>query len=297
MFDAVLMIDWSGGNDRGPRPTRDAIWACRATSMGTDPPVYLRNRQIAEDWITRTIARDIANGLRVCAGFDFPLAFPQGFACALIGRDDPQGLWDWFAGRVVDGPNANNRFDLAGQINADFPGVGPFWGNGLSRDIAHLPRRGNERTFRWPHPRRATESAAKGSFEVWQLSGAGAVGGQAIMGMPLLARLCRRFAGQVVAWPFDPAGSRPLTLMEIWPSLIAPEIAAGTGMSEIRDAAQVRIMAGLIARLPGEAIHRLLDHPPSPEGWIFGVGHETELSRAALRLATDVSDHADQPWF
>ena len=25
-FDSFVMVDWSGGNDRGPRPARDAIW-------------------------------------------------------------------------------------------------------------------------------------------------------------------------------------------------------------------------------------------------------------------------------
>ena len=26
MFDTVLIVDWSGGNDRGTRPKKDAIW-------------------------------------------------------------------------------------------------------------------------------------------------------------------------------------------------------------------------------------------------------------------------------
>lgn len=94
MFDVALVVDWSGGNDRGPRPKRDAIWACRATPDATDPPVYLRNRQVAEAWITATLACDLDAGRRVCAGFDFPFAFPQGFARALTGADNPRGLWD-----------------------------------------------------------------------------------------------------------------------------------------------------------------------------------------------------------
>lgn len=287
MFDAVLMVDWSGGNDRGASPKKDAIWACRATPDATDPPVYLRNRQVAEEWIMAMLDRDLAAGRRICAGFDFPLACPQGFARELTGQDDPRGLWDWFHDRVRDSPKSNNRFDLGGEINARFPGIGPYWGNGLPREIPDLPRKGNARTFRWPHPRRPTEAAAKGSFEVWQLSGAGAVGGQAIMGMPVLARLVRKFGDRVSVWPFDPP-DRPLTLMEIWPSLIAPAIASASNPGEIRDAAQMRVMAGLIARLPSDLCARLLACPAvTPEGWIFGVGHENELTKAARRPQPD----------
>ena len=49
-------------------------------------------------------------------------------------------------------------FDVAAEMNRVFPGVGPFWGNGLGRDIPDLPRKGRARTFRWgaerkrPHP-------------------------------------------------------------------------------------------------------------------------------------------------
>lgn len=282
MFDTVVMVDWSGGNDTGPRPKRDAIWAGVVRQGHSAPPVYLRNRIVAEAWITALLADERAAGRRVCAGFDFGFGYPDGFARAVTGQPDPLALWDWFEARVQDSPQANNRFDLAAQMNAQFPGLGPFWANALQRDIAGLPRKGNDRTFRWPHPKRQTEQLAKGSFEGWQLAGAGAVGSQIIMGLPVLARLRRQFGGDLAVWPFEPLGAA-ITLLEIWPSLIATSVAAATRAGEIRDAAQVRVLAGAIAALQPAELAQILNRPATSEGWIFGVGHETALVQAAGR--------------
>lgn len=286
LFDSFLMVDWSGGNDTGSIPRKDAIWACLARDGAAEPPAYLRNRQVAEVWIGDRIAEEIAAGRRVCVGFDFPFATPAGFASSLTGQDNPLALWDWFAARVQDGPQGNNRFDLAGQINAQFPGVGPFWGNGLARNIADLPRKGNARTFRWPVAKRRVEARATGAFECWQLSGAGAVGSQMIMGLPVLARLRQRFAGHVTVWPFE-AGPAPVTFMEIWPSLIRQAVQAATRPGDIKDAVQVRLLALSMARLSQAALIRMLDRPPDPEGWIFGVDHVGELSDAAFAVIAD----------
>lgn len=284
MFDCIIMVDWSGGNDRGLTPKKDAIWAGVSQDGHSEPPVYLRNRAVAEAWITVQLEADLAAGRRVCIGFDFAFAYPAGFAEKLTQNNDPLALWDWFAARVQDGPKGNNRFDLAGQINAQLPGIGPFWFNGLQRDIEHLPRKGNARNYHWTPARRQTELAATGSFEAWQLAGAGAVGSQIIMGLPVLARLRRRFAGQIAVWPFEPLGP-PITMLEIWPSLIAKQITAAARPGEIKDAAQVRVLAAAIAALDPATLSRMLDRPPSAEGWIFGVGHDTELRQAAARIA------------
>jgi molybdopterin molybdotransferase len=268
------MVDWSGGADRGPKPKKDAIWACLVSDRGEET-VYLRNRQVAEAWIGEAIAGEVARGRRVLAGFDFPFATPAGFARAVTGVDDPLALWDWFAGAVEDGPKANNRFDVAARLNRMFPGVGPFWGNGLKRDIDDLPRKGNARDFRWDPEKRAVEAKAKGAFECWQLSGAGSVGSQTILGMPVLARLRRRFGAAV--WPWDRAPA-PVTLVEIWPSLIADVVRAATKPGDIRDAVQVRLMARTVAAMTPEQRAVFLDVAPTPEGWIFGVDRERELA-------------------
>lgn len=277
---SVLMVDWSGGSDRGPTPKRDAIWACLVSDR-SEETVFLRNRQVAEVWIAETIAREVDRGQDVLAGFDFPFATPAGFARAVTGVDDPTALWDWFAGVVEDGPKTNNRFDVAARLNGMFPGVGPFWGNGLKRDILDLPRKGNARDFRWAPAKRAVEAQAKGAFECWQLSGAGSVGSQMILGMPVLARLRRRFGAAV--WPWDQwrAG---VTLVEIWPSLIADVVRAATRPGDIRDAVQVRLMARTVAAMSPAQLDSFLDVTATPEGWIFGVDRERELADLASQI-------------
>ncbi len=272
-FDTVIMVDWSGGNDRGPTPKADAIWASVARGGRAEEARYLRNRQEAEDCIADLLEAERARGNRVMIGFDFPFGYPRGFAQALTGRADPFAVWDWFEENVQDSARGNNRFDLAGQINRQLGGRGPFWGNALARDIDGLPRRKDD--YHNPLPdRRAAEHQAKGAFTCWQMSGAGAVGSQVIMGLPVLARLRRRFGASV--WPFETLSS-DIAIVEIWPSLTlgaAPE-------GRIKDAWQVEEVARAVSALEPEALAEMLDVEAPEEGWIFGLGFEDRLRRAA----------------
>ncbi len=283
LFDTHVTVDWSGGNDAGPRPRKDAIWACNARD-GT--PVYLRNRQLAEDWLADLIATETAAGRRCLIGFDFPFGYPAGFAQAVTGSKDPLKLWDWLEARIEDSPERNNRCQLASEINAGLKGIGPFWGNPFrAQDFAHLPRKGLARTNTDFPERRAVEARAKGSFTCWQLAGAGAVGSQVLMGLPVLARLKRRFAGQVSVWPFEPLQTR-VAFVEIWPSLIAPQIAQAQRPGEIKDAAQMRVLADVLASLDKYGrLEAMLGEGQTGasegEGWIVGVGHEAEMARMA----------------
>ncbi len=281
-FDSFAIVDWSGGNDRGPKPKPDAIWVCVSRQEGTDSPVYLRNRQVAETWLSEFVAAELAAGRRLCLGFDFPFGYPEGFATALTGSPDPFALWRWLEARIEDAPVSNNRFDLAGQINQRFGGAGPFWGNGLKRDIDGLARTRAGYQTAFPE-RRVVERHATGAFTCWQLSGAGAVGSQVLMGVPILERLRQRFSGQVAVWPFEPL-DRPVAFVEVWPSLLAKMVAARTRPDEIKDAAQVRVLAETMARLSPERLAQMLDVSAPEEGWIFGLGHEAELARAATLL-------------
>ena len=280
-FDTVLMVDWSGGNDRGATPKKDAIWLCVGRGGAAEDPQYFRNRQVAEAWITSFLAGERAAGRSVLAGFDFAFGYPEGFGKVLTGSDDPFAVWDWFAERVEDTPEANNRFDLAGKINARFSGIGPFWGNGLKRDIADLPRKGRDRqpALHGMAEKREVETRAKGAFPVWQLSGAGAVGSQVIMGLPMLARLRKNFAGDIAVWPFEDL-NKPIALVEIWPSLIAKRIAATQPAGMIKDAHQVATLAQAISMMPEDTLSTLLNIPKTSEGWILGLGHELLIVEA-----------------
>lgn len=286
-FDRVMMVDWSGGNDRGPRPCRDAIWIAEA-GLGAKPglvesmpPVYCRNRGVAEAHIAARIADATAAGARLMVGFDFPFGYPQGVAAALTGGG-VFDLWALFAREVEDAPKANNRFDLCGALNGRFPGSGPFWGNGLKRDIAGLPR--TKAGYRNDFPdKRHCEARAKGSFSVWQLSGAGSVGSQVVMGLPVLERLRQRF--DVAVWPFE-ALERQVVFTEVWPGLIASAVAEEEARSPsmIRDAVQVALLARGLMRLQPERMAAMLtvEDPVArrEEGWILGLGYEDELGNA-----------------
>lgn len=275
-FDTVVIVDWSGGKDTGPRPRKDAIWAAVRRNDRAGEPVYLRNRDVAEAWLASLFRAELAEGRRVFAGFDFPFGYPAGFAARVTGRPDPLALWDWFAAALRDGPGGNNRFHLAAKLNALFSGTGPFWFNGLGVDIAGLPRRGTLRDgLHGLAERRLCEGRAKGAFTCWQMGGAGAVGGQVMTGMARLSRLRAAFPGRVAVWPFEPL-TRPIALVEVWPSLFGREVEAGRHPDEIRDRAQVRVLAGRVARMAREgSLAAALDAVPvaarREEGWIFGL--------------------------
>ena len=273
-FDSFLMVDWSAGNDTGPSPRKDAIWACVAREGRAEEPQYLRNRQVAESWIGDFLAAETAAGRRVMAGFDFPFGYPEGFAEALTGATDPFAVWNWLEARIEDSPKTNNRFDVAGEINRRMTGRGPFWFNGLvGREIEGLPR--NKSDYQNPFAeKRQAEVRASGAFTCWQMGGAGAVGSQVFMGLPVLARLRRRFDAAV--WPFEPL-DKPVALVEIWPSLT---LGAGPE-GQIKDAWQVQEVARMISSLDGGQLTGMLAIEAPEEGWIFGLGHEEALRTAA----------------
>ena len=284
-FDTFLMVDWSGGNDRGPSPKKDAIWVCAARGGVADEPIYMRNRQVAEDWISAFLRFEHSAGRRVLAGFDFAFGYPAGFGRALTRSDDPFAIWQWITDRIEDSPNANNRFDVAGQINAQFDGIGPFWGNGLKRDIAHLPRKGLARHAHGMPEKRRAEDDAKGAFPVWQLSGAGAVGSQVLMGLPTLTRLRDAFLPDIAVWPFEPL-DKPIAIVEIWPSLISKAVSATQPAGRIKDAHQVLLLAQTLSALSPDELGEMLNIAPTSEGSILGLGHAALLAKVASKQLT-----------
>ncbi len=283
-FDTHIMVDWSGGKDAGPTPRKDAIWVAAVCKGLAEEPLYFRNRGLVEQWLNDRLHTEMGAGRRVLVGLDFPFGYPRGFAEALTGSDDPLQLWDWFEARVEDSEAGSNRCEVAASINGLFPGIGPFWGNPFrDTEFEHLPRKGNDRTCDLFAERRAVEERAKGSFTCWQLAGAGAVGSQIITGLPVLARLRRRFMGDVAVWPFQPLDA-PIALVEIWPSLIAETVATHQWPDEIKDAAQTRLLARATSRLDADGqLSAILEagRAEEAEGWILGVGFEDQLARAA----------------
>ena len=232
-----------------------------------------------------------AAGWRLLVGFDFPFGYPAGTARMLTGRAGWEAVWSRIAEVIEDDSrNKNNRFDAAALLNTPFVGEGPFWGNGLSRDIPGLPRK--KPTSGWgvnlPANLRHAESEVKGAQEVWKLNGAGSVGGQALTGIAALEGLRNCTGAQI--WPFETLGEGcSHVLAEIYPSLIEPNPG-----SEVKDARQVDAVAAALQRLDesGE-LNRHLGAPSrmpadvrkavcTEEGLILGMQDPAGFQRAAL---------------
>ncbi|WP_336886617.1 molybdenum cofactor synthesis domain-containing protein [Loktanella sp. M215] len=144
--------------------------------------------------------------------------------------------------------------------------------------MPHLPRKGRARADHGLPEFRATDRAAPGAFSPWQLSGAGAVGGQVIMGLPTLSRLRHHFGQALSVWPFQPP-DRPIVLAESYFSLLA---SAHLTDHAIRDAAQVSLYARAFSNLTPGGWDSLLAVDPTPEGWVLGLGQATLLQEAAM---------------
>lgn len=232
-FDSYMVVDWSANGT--PKTGRDSIWIAllrpgQVVALDNPP-----TRRAAMDRITTTLEEEARKGRRVLAGFDFAFGYPAGLARAMSPEADWRTVWAHLHDHLIDrADNANNRFDLAASLNALFPGDGPFWANGLARDIPGLPRR---KPQGWgdslPDNRRLADTLAPGAQEVWKLSGAGAVGGQSLTGQAALEGLRRRVP--LAVWPFEDHAQAAIVLAEVFPSLIP----LNPALHPIRDAAQV----------------------------------------------------------
>ncbi|MGR3492313.1 MAG: molybdopterin guanine dinucleotide synthesis [Shimia sp.] len=279
-FDRVIAVDWSARSTPSPKaPTKDAIFICDTGAGGH--PTYHRTRHAAMNVVAAALDDALTRNERTVIGFDFGFGYPAGFAKALTGRADPFAVWDWLAERIEDGPdNANNRFEVAAEINRRFPGIGPFWGCPQHLNLSDLPAKGSLRYGHGMRERRAVEDVVRSAQPMWKLYTTGSVGSQSLLGLPHLACLRRRFQRLVRVWPFEEdALYAPVTLTEIYPSSVPIQSAAAMTAKypghpyDILDARQVRAVC--------EAAHDFLQkigpagEGISPtareEGWIAGV--------------------------
>jgi precorrin-8X/cobalt-precorrin-8 methylmutase len=159
-----------------------------------------------------------------------------------------RATWQRIAALLVDDEhNANNRFEVAAVLNRTIGGGhGPFWGCPAGRRYDGLaPTKPS--TFPLAEFRateRALRAAGRRPMSVWQLAGAGSVGGQSLTAIPVLERLLTEH-GAVAVWPFTTGWTVPslaaggVVVAEVWPTAFDPPTPAG----EPRDAAQVRHVA------------------------------------------------------
>jgi molybdenum cofactor guanylyltransferase len=287
-FDIVAMVDWSARSKPSPRrDTKDAIFL-GIVAQGQARTVYCRTRADAMGHLTALFDAALQEGHRVLAGFDFPFGYPRGFARAITGQADPFALWQWLATHVEDDPrNGNNRLDVADRMNAMLPAEGPFWSHPATATPTHVP-------FRKPphagHPfaeRRRVEQIATGASTCFQLYGNGAVASQSLLGLPRLQQLRDRYGAALAVRPFD-THDAAIVLAEIYPSLLKDEVDRYARPGEIKDAAQVRVMAQTFAHLDPALLATMLSEGDREEGWILGLGHADALTDAARRAETSL---------
>ena len=282
-FDRIAVVDWSAASaPPRPSPKADAIWIGLASAAGVHTS-YHPSRHGAEQAIAALIAQTRQAGQSLLVGVDFALGYPTGFAPRLTGQARAAAVWRWMAAEITDSPtNANNRFAVADKINRTFGGQGPFWGHPNGQTFAHLsPRKMVNYAALGLAERRGIELVIPRAQPVWKLFTTGSVGGQSLMGQPMIHRLHQNHAASV--WPFDAPSA--ITLAEVYPSLIAPAVTAALGIGRIKDEVQVRLLAQALWRVgqSGDLARLLADAPAqarAEEGWILGAKAEATLLAA-----------------
>jgi hypothetical protein len=288
LFSAYVMVDWSAAAK--PATGKDSIWIgvlkkdvrFRLTFEAHNPAT----RDEAVKVLQTVFAELKRKGERTLVGFDFNFGFPAGTAKAMgLKSEDWAGLWSFLAKDMVDKPtNVNNRFAVANKMNRLMTNEArPFWG-APPKDVqtwlsATKPTKDDTA------PLRAAEVLVKAK-SVWQLAGAGAVGGQTLTGIPRVKALADQLGDTAKVWPFqtgwktlaeDDLTGVDVLFAEIYPALVE---AAPEG-KEVLDRAQVRAVCDHIAKLDEQG--KLAEmfgpraHTADPvvvereEGWILGV--------------------------
>jgi precorrin-8X/cobalt-precorrin-8 methylmutase len=279
-FDDVVIVDWSASSipKRGP----DSIWIGRAWSVSAEAMNVATRGQALRVLVEQIV--DLARaGRRVLVGFDFPYGYPRGTADRLGLRDEDGDeapwlrMWNELATLVTDGPtNANNRFEVAAELNQR---GACFWGKPATVAADVPPKK---QPFTLPELRateRLLRSGARYPKSVWQLSGAGSVGSQALVGIPVVkaVRFDVRLADLSAVWPFETGFNLPRDVQvvhaEIWPGVIQPDATAHA----VADARQVLTLARHLHGRDETELERLFaagagdEAARFEEGWILGA--------------------------
>ncbi len=285
MFDRYVVVDWSANSS--PKLGRDSIWIGVHDHTGRVSTTNVATRRAAEAFLA-----DLLEGDRKSAtllGVDFSLGYPDGTATALgLGGTPWSAMWTMLSEQITDDErNRNNRFAVAARLNERLTGSpAPFWGCPPSAAGALLSTT-KPRSTAPLGEFRATEAALRNRghrpFSSWQLLGAGAVGSQSLVGIPVLERLRNHFAGRLDVWPYTtgfaspPSTSGAIVVAEVWPSMLDVD---DTGES-IRDAAQVDTTAQWLAAADAAGELEAMFSPvisvevanaaAAEEGWVLGV--------------------------
>ena len=292
LFDAYVIVRWSA--------------ASKASAAGADSvliglvrrDVRFRNAYSSQSAATRAegekklsalLEELTKRGEKVLLGLDFPLGLPRGVAAGLKLTGEPWlAVWNQLDKMVKDKPdNTNNRFGVASEINRRLTGGPfPFWGCPPRDALTTLqPKRTREHGPDDAPEFRVTETKVKGAPSVWKLYYNGSIGGQAILGVPMVRRIRLAYGDQMKAWPFETGWGPPdldgvrIVAAEVYTAGAETKPAAG----ESKDQTEVRAYAEQIAKLddasklapmfaePKGLAAAEADIARSEEGWILGA--------------------------
>jgi hypothetical protein len=295
LFNAYVIVHWSAAAK--PTTGTDSVWIgvlkrdvrFRLAFEAHNPPT----RAAAEALILSILEDRAKRRERTLIGFDFPLGFPRGLAAGLKlpGEAPWRAVWDQLAKMVKDkADNTNNRFGVGSEINRRLTGGPfPFWGCPPRDTLTTLqPKRGREHGPGDIPEFRHAEVALKSANPVWKLYYNGAVGGHAILGIPMARRLKLAFGETMAIWPFE-TGWKALTEaglseVDVVAAEISPTLAKVAPLpGELKETAQVRALAEHFARLdetgklgdlfaaPKSVAADLVTDAEREEGWILGA--------------------------
>lgn len=303
LFDAYIIANWTAAE--GKKLGEQSLWIGVA-KRDVRFRLYTETHNVAtraegEKLLEELVTEHRKRGDKVLLGFDFDFGFPGGTAERLKLADRP---WDamgkFLASNIVDkADNTNNRYQVAAKMNrlmTDEPW--PFWGAPASQAQRWLTSTKPPEGAGADIPEfRATELAARAGKmppkSVWQMHGAGAIGGLTLVGVPMLHRLLAKLGDAATIWPFA-TGWRALeeadiapycaVVVEVWPPMFpATRKTNGEGIKEFKTQAQVRAAAEAIATMDDEGTLSKAFAPPkgakaamvakveNEEGWILGV--------------------------
>ncbi|MFC0632904.1 cobalamin biosynthesis protein CbiG [Brevundimonas balnearis] len=297
LFDAVIIADWTAAETK--KLGDQSLWigvAKRDVRFRLYAETHnVATRAEAEALLASLLADHRKRGDRVLAGFDFCLGFPAGTAARLGLKGEPawSETWKFLAQNVVDKPdNTNNRYQVAAKMNRLMTDQAwPFWGAPAKQTQRWLTATKPTAAHDIPEFRATEDAARKGKLQpksVWQMHGAGVVGGQTLVGIPAVRRLLDKAGASGAVWPFGTgwraltaADVEPLSLVvaEVWPSLYPTRPEPG----EFKDQAQVRTTAMALAEMddkgllgpafgpPKGASDDLIARVEGEEGWILTV--------------------------
>jgi hypothetical protein len=332
LFDVYIAVDWSARSIPSPaKPTRDAIWVGEkvapsledSTSLGES---YWSTRFACRSYVRDRLLHHVNLNRRVFIGFDFAYGYPTGFAKAL-GLDGNlpawRKIWNELSGLIVDDENNhNNRFRVAAELNARCggPPPGPFWGCPVGCELPTLSRKSPAQGYPYKvapdlviDRLRWVDKRERGLQPGWKLIGSGSVGGQTLVGIPIVR--CLRddplLAPVSRVWPFE-TGFTPVPTPETDPCILYAEIWPGVVPDPldpnvlIRDQAQVRAVVHWLCRLDTAGqLHELFAQPAElstdatktcleEEGWILGAGLRKQARHKSLEsIRQSVQERCD----